>query len=464
MNETVNAWLDAHLPDMIADIKALCAINSVEGEPEDGKPFGDGPYQSLNKALELAKNYGFAGTNYDNYVGTADYDQDLPRTLDILCHTDVVPAGEGWTVTDPFNVIEKDGRLYGRGVSDDKGPLVAALYAMRALKENGVKLKKGVRFIMGANEETGSHDIAHYYATEPEAEMTFSPDANFPISNIEKGQFKGILSKDCAEDKTLPRVLSLDAGIAFNAVPQKAVIRFEGLDIDANQNILDDVAAQCEVKIEKTGDDEVTIIGHSAHASTPEDGRNAGLAAMILISKLPLYPSEMQKTVSQIPKLFPYGITDGSGIGIKMADEDSHDLTCTLDLYHVDPTHSEFTFDARTPVMATKENCEAVAAKTVQDAGFDWSTPGMIPPHVVPKDSDFVQKLLASYEAVTGKKGECIAIGGGTYVHELKNGVAFGAVFDGVDTRMHGADEFFDLDNLVTAAKIYADAIVRLCA
>jgi succinyl-diaminopimelate desuccinylase len=107
-----------------------------------------------------------------------------------------VPAGEGWTVTEPFKPIVKDGRIYGRGTSDDKGPLLCALYAMRALKETGVELKKGVRLIMGADEETGSGtDIAKYYATEPEAEMTFSPDAEFPLINIEKGQFRGTISK-----------------------------------------------------------------------------------------------------------------------------------------------------------------------------------------------------------------------------------------------------------------------------
>ena len=109
----------------------------------------------------------------------------------MLGHTDVVPAGEGWTVTEPFTVIEKDGRLYGRGVSDDKGPVLCALYAMRAIKESGIPLKKNVRLILGSDEETGSIDITKYYAREPEADYTFSPDAEFPLINIEKGQFRG---------------------------------------------------------------------------------------------------------------------------------------------------------------------------------------------------------------------------------------------------------------------------------
>ena len=157
-------------------------------------------------------------------------------------------------------------------------------------------------------------------------------------------------------------------------------------------------------------------------------------------------------------------MTDGAGIGIKMSDPESHDLTCTLDLFHVTTTECSFSFDARTPVCAVKENCQDKAQEIIEKAGFDFSTPGMVPPHCVSGDSPFVQTLLAAYEDVTGLKGECLAIGGGTYVHDLKNGVAFGAVLPDIDTRMHGADEFMPIDNIMTAAKVYAEAMIRLCS
>lgn len=465
MNQKVNEWIEAHTQDLIEDIKELCAIPSVKGEPQEGMPFGEGPYRSLNKAMELAAGYGFATKNYDNYVATADFDPALPHTLDMLAHTDVVPAGEGWTVTEPFTVIEKDGALYGRGTADDKGPMLCALYAMRALKETGIPVKKGIRMIMGADEECGSSDIAKYYAVEEEAPMTFSPDADFPIINIEKGQYRGTLKKSYAEDKGTPRILSLDAGIAVNAVPQKAVVKFEGLDLTSDEvkAAIAEVEQVCGVHIEVTGEQEVTVIGQSAHAASPQTGKNAGLAAVMLADRLPLHESEQVTLLRKIPELFPYGVTDGSGIGIRMCDEESHDLTCTLDLYHSDPQGCSFTFDARTPVMATKENCEDASRAAAEAAGFDFETPGMIPPHVVPGDGEFVQTLLGAYEDVTGEKGECLAIGGGTYVHDLKNGVAFGATFPGVDPHMHGADEFFSIHDIVLSTKIYAEALIRLC-
>lgn len=464
MNEKVNKWIEEHLDQYIEDLKDFVSINSVQGSYEQGKPFGDGPFDALNFAIDLAAKYGFSVNNYNGYVGTADFDTVLPRSLDMLAHCDVVPAGEGWTVTEPFKPIVKDGRIYGRGTSDDKGPLLCALYAMRALKECGVPLKKGVRLIMGSDEETGSTDISKYYAVEPEAEMTFSPDAEFPLINIEKGRFHGEISgefKATCDDH--PKLISMEAGVAVNAVPQKAVLKFRGLDMNFCEEPMNEVAKECGVECVQTGVDEITVTGVSAHASTPETGKNAGIAALLLVTRLPLTECDQLTAIKNVLKLFPYGVTDGSGLGIKMCDEESHDLTCTLDMFHITETELNVQFDSRTPIMATKENCEDVAAKAVTDLGLEWTSHGMVPPHVVPSDSLFVKKLLGAYEAVTGLKGEAMAIGGGTYVHELKNGVAFGAVLPGIDTRMHGADEFFDLDNIVLATKVYAEAIIELC-
>ena len=465
MNEKVNKWIEEHIDEYTQDLIDFCSINSVKGAYEEGNPYGDGSFDALNFGIDLAAKYGFPVQSYGGYVGTADFDASLPRCLDMLAHTDVVPAGEGWTVTEPFKPIVKDGRIYGRGTSDDKGPLLCALYAMRALKETGVELKKGVRLIMGADEETGSGtDIAKYYATEPEAEMTFSPDAEFPLINIEKGQFRGTLSKTVEESTALPRLVSLEAGLALNAVPQKATLRFEGLDMNLAEAPMNEVSELCGVECTQTGVDEITIVGVSAHASTPEGGKNAGLAAMILATKLPLAACAQIDAIKAMLEIFPWAETDGAHLGIKMEDAESHALTCTPDLYHVDPCYVEVKFDSRTPVMATKENCQDAAEKTAHAHGFEFETPGMIPPHRVAADSAFVQKLLHAYEHVTGLKGETMAIGGGTYVHDIKNGVAFGAVLPGIDTHMHGADEFFDLENIVLATKVYAEAIIELCS
>lgn len=467
MNQKINEWLDAHQQDLLDDIKTLCRIPSVESSPKEGMPFGEEPCKALNKALELFAGYGFATHNMENYIGYADFDPSLPANLDMLAHSDVVPAGEGWTVTDPFTIIEKDGKLWGRGTSDDKGPMLCAAYAMRAIRETKTPLTKNVRLIVGSQEETGTKDIEHYYASQKPAPMTFSPDADFPIINVELGQFKAAFTRelDAASAQVKPRVTRLDAGIAINAVPQKAVVAFEGLELDMPvvRTAVAQIQEECGVEIHQTGDRELTIIGESAHASTPQTGRNAGLAAVLLINRLPLAECQSTALYRKIPELFPYGVTDGSALGIANEDTESGPLTATLDLFRCDEKRLYFKFDARTPLSSNEENCEKIAQKKLEEAGFAFVSDGMVPPHAVSADSDFIRTLLSAYEDVTGLKGQCLAIGGGTYVHDVDNGVAFGAVLPGRDTRMHGADEFFDIDNIMIAAKVYAEAIIRLC-
>ena len=459
MDKTIKEWLLEHEEEFVQDLFTLVRIHSVRGEAKGNLPFGEGPKEALDAGLKICDRYGFSTKNWDNYVGTADFSPGLPHSLDILGHLDVVPAGEGWEMTGPFEPLEKDGILYGRGVSDDKGPVLAALYAMRAVKELGYSLKKGVRLIMGTNEETGSADLEYYYKREKAGEMSFTPDAEFPIINIEKGAMHGTLRKKRTGEGSL---LSMKAGVAINAVPQKAVLEFKNLSDEEFNAAKLAVEKECSVQIQRSGNT-VTVIGVGAHASTPYLGKNAGLAALSFALKLPSLGEEDRKAFEAVLALFPYGVTDGSGIGTKLQDEESGELTCTLDIFEVGEKEMHFIYDSRIPICGTKENCEDMARKTVEAKGFIFETEGMVPPHHVPKDSDFIKALLSCYEKVTGEKGECLAIGGGTYVHHVENGVAFGAILPGVDTHMPGADEWIKVKDLLLAAEIYAESILALC-
>ena len=234
----IEEYIDSHKDQMIEDICTLCRINSEKMPYTEGKPFGEGPFEALQAALTMMENYGFSVRNYDNYVGTADLN-DKEAQLDILAHLDVVPAGEGWTVTEPFNPVIKDGKLYGRGTADDKGPAVAALYAMRAVKELGLPVKKNVRLILGTDEECGSSDIAVYYKQEKEAPMTFSPDAEFPVINVEKGRLPGHFAASFEKSDALPKLVKIDAGLKSNVVPGKAKAVVAGVD----EAVLNETAA-----------------------------------------------------------------------------------------------------------------------------------------------------------------------------------------------------------------------------
>ncbi|MDO4268299.1 MAG: dipeptidase PepV [Eubacteriales bacterium] len=464
--EKIDAFIDARRQELIDDVCELCRINSEKMPAEEDMPYGPGAAECLDAALDMAEGYGFETLDYDGYVGCIDIGENLPRHLDILAHLDVVPAGEGWTVTEPFEPVEKDGRIYGRGTADDKGPAVAALYAMRAVKELGIPLKKNVRLILGTDEECGSSDIRYYYEKEEEAPMTFSPDIEYPVVNVEKGRLPGHFQAEFAASASLPRLVSLQAGTKINVVPGKAKAVFEGLEKACVEEAAAKVTKSTGVRfeLEQSGDQTaVTAVGRGAHASTPQEGINALTGLLTLVNSLPLAACSQTELLKKLSALMPYGDNNGTAMGIDMEDELSGRLTLALSMLKVDEKSLDGEFDGRIPVCGNEENVLKPAKARMAEAGLTLLNETMTPPHHVDGNSDFVRTLLKAYEDYTGLKGECQSTGGGTYVHHLKNGVAFGAAMPGRDNNMHGADEFAVVDDLIISAKIFAQVIVDLC-
>ena len=462
----IEEFVEAHRQEMLEDICTLCRINSEKMPYKEGMPYGEGAFTALAEALSMAENYGFSITNYDNYVGTVDLNEKESQ-LDILAHLDVVPAGEGWKETEPFEPVVKGDKLFGRGTADDKGPAVAALYAMRAVKELGIPLKKNARLILGTDEECGSSDIAHYYAIEKEAPMTFSPDGSYPVVNTEKGGLNGHFTASFAPSDALPKLVSVEAGIKVNVVPGKARATVQGIDVEVMEKAAEEVSGETGIRFEFDVEADaatITAIGAGAHASKPEEGNNALTGLLVLIQRLPFAPCEQISAIGRLLELIPHGDTSGKALGIAMSDELSGDLTLAFSLLTISDRELDGTFDSRCPVCATKENVLEVAKAKMAEKGFTLLNDSMKPPHHVDEDSEFIRTLLRTYEEYTGRTGECIAIGGGTYVHELKNGVAFGAAMPETDNRMHGADEFAVIEELIVSAKMFAQVIVDLCS
>ena len=461
----IEQYIEDHKQEMIEDIFTLCRIDSQKMPYEEGMPYGKGPARALTEALSIAERYGFAVTNYDNYVGTADFN-DKEKQLDILAHLDVVPAGEGWKVTEPFEPILKDGKLFGRGTADDKGPAMAALYGMRAVKELGIPLTRNVRLILGTDEECGSSDLVHYYGIEKEAPMSFSPDAAYPVTNVEKGGLAGHFTGSFEPSDKLPKLVSLEAGIKVNVVPGKAYGIVEGLE----RSVMDEVAKQVE---EETGvrfdlettesATKITAIGTGAHAAHPDDGNNALTGLLTYLTRLPLAPCGQVTVLHKLLELIPHGDVHGAGLGIAMEDAISGKLTLAFSLLKVTEDQLDGTFDSRCPLCSNEENVLKVVKDKMASIGLILENKSMKKPHYVDGESDFVKTLLKVYEEYTGRKGECQSMGGGTYVHNLENGVAFGASMPETDNRIHGADEFAILEELVVSAKMFAQVIVELC-
>lgn len=463
--ELIDAYIDSKKEEMIQDMMTLVRIDSQRGEAKPGMPFGEGPAKALAKAEEIMASYGLTTKNYDNYVVTGDFGPG-EKELDILAHLDVVPVTEDWTVTQPFDPVVVDGKVYGRGTVDDKGPAIAALYAIRAVKDLGLPISKSIRLILGSDEECGSSDLEHYYGIEKEAPCTFTPDGEFPVINLEKGRLAKVFKASFQAEDALPKVISLQSGDKVNVVPGKGSAVFAGLDEAVLKEACEKAANETGVNftVEKEGDYlKVLVKGMAAHASTPEMGNNALTALLYLVTILPLAESEGQKRLAGTAKLFPHKDFGGEALHVAMADEISGALTMNLGVLKYTETSLEGEFDSRAPLCANDDNLTAVVRKAFADCGIEMEEGNMTAAHHVAADSPFVATLLESYERYTGIKGEPLAIGGGTYVHELERGVAFGCMVEGSDNHMHGDDEFMEVDSLLMSAKIFADVIMKLC-
>ena len=426
----IRKYLESHKDEMLGLLSELVAIPSVQGEALEGKPFGEEPARALAFMLEKCREYGFAVENVDNYAGSADFGAPEPE-LAILSHLDVVPAGSGWS-SDPFTLTADGDKLIGRGAIDDKGPAVAALFALRAVRELGIPLKKGVRLIFGTNEENGSADLAYYRSKRELPPMVFTPDGEYPVINAEKGMLRVYFSAPFNNGAIY------DEGGVINAVPQ---------------------LCSYDVRLEENGDVSLNydkMKGVSAHASTPEKGENA-------ITKFLTFNNYGVPMLKKLAELFPHGEFNGKSCGLGFSDPISGEMTCVLSILYTKEGRLHGGIDIRFPLDRQKAEISDIICGKLREAGFDIDSCEGVEPHCTDENSTFVQALLKTYERVTGEKGRCIAIGGGTYVHEIEGGVAFGAEFPGKDYHMHSPDEFITVGELLKNAELMAEAIIEIC-
>lgn len=449
--EMIRNYIVSKRDEMVNDLAELIKIPSVMSEPSEGCPFGENNVRALRKAGEICRKYGFFTHNCDNYAISADLLDSGEKHLGILCHLDVVPEGSGWTKP-PFKLTAEDGKLYGRGAIDDKGPAIAALYAMRCVKELGFEIDKNVRLILGSNEENGSADMEYYRKKESFPPLLFTPDGSYPLINIEKGMMRIRLSHKCGEN-----LVSISGGAMVNAVPEAAKAQVK-IPAETLRKAAEKLSYNGIFDIrEEDGITSISAHGRSAHASTPELGINALTALLELLAECGVDEAKA------FAELFPFGETDGAGCGIKCSDKESGEATAVLSMAEISDGMLVCTQDIRFPVC---ESCKGILSKlenAANSVGVSVEPIMQSEPHHVSAESEFVKTLLDVYESVTGEKGEPIAIGGGTYVHETENGVAFGAEFPGDENNMHGADEFIKEESLLLNAEIYANAIIALC-
>ena len=443
---------------LIRDIMKLVSIDSVESKPAEGMPFGEGPAKALQCYLDLAEEAGLQTENFDNYAGHADYGNG-EETVGILGHVDVVPCGKGW-ICDPFRPRIIDGKLYGRGVLDNKGPMVVCLHAVKILKEMGIPLSKKIRLIVGANEETDWKCMDYYFGVKKMTppQISFTPDAEFPLNHAEKGVFQYQLVTDLKEK------IELSGGNAYNSVAESAsALLPAGLEETVRERMPKwEEATSCKIscETEKQGV-RLSVRGFAAHAASPAKGINAVSGMMYMIADLGL-----EGELSEIARWYMKNIgfdLQGKGLGIALSDEISGALSFNVGKVEVIDGKLILSIDNRVPVTYKCKEVQDLLEKNLEGSRFRFENPQITEAIYVPKDSFLVTTLMDVYREITQDyDAEPQVDGACSYARALENCVAFGAILPGQPDLMHQKNEYLELDKLDLWMKIYLEAIYRL--
>lgn len=429
--------------DLLRDLEKLIEIPSVLNNDNSNYLFGKAIDDSLKEMLNIAKKLGFK-TFYNEYYGYAEIGSG-DELIGVLGHLDVVPAGdlEKWE-TNPFKLIKKDGKLYGRGTQDDKGPILAALYGVKLLMDEGTDFNKRVRFIFGLDEENLWRSIDKYLDNEEKPDYGFTPDSIFPMINAEKGLLQAKLVMDKGSD------IKIKVDNAFNAVPDKAI--YDGKEIDKLKVELDKLDFEYNDKKSK-----VEVLGKGSHASKPSEGINAILRLVKALNNIDV----KNQTTEMIENVF-HDKLHGQGFIDNCEDEVSGKLTVNLGNIDLNLNSQVIGLDIRIPVTFEKQKVVDALKDVVSEYGFEYEEYDYLDSIFISEDNFMVKKLKKVFTQETGLDATPKSSGGATYARAIDNCLAYGALFPGDKKVEHKANEYIKKDNLFKCSKIYKRTIEEL--
>lgn len=444
--------------ELLKDLFELLKVKSVLGNDiTEETPVGSGPKEALKLILSFGKRDGYDTKMVDNIAGHIEIGKgdDL---FGILGHVDVVPVNESEWTSHPFSPEIRDGKIFARGVLDDKGPTMAAYYAVKLLDKMGVNWKKRIRVIVGSDEETGFRCVKAYFAKEEQPSIGFTPDAMFPLIYGEKAQanFRYNLKITDNKNKYEYKLVSFNSGLVKNMVPSEAVACLTG-DINNLKEILETYSKKNNISF-KIEDNKLTFFGKAAHGSTPHLGENAATKLSEFLNTLNLDTNGK----NYVEFITEYLANDpfGEKLGLKYNDNEMGDATYNYGIFKYDSDNALIEVDSRYPA---KFNLKENLSKLLFD-NFEIELYSNKEAHFVPKEDELVQTLLKSYRKYTGDNASApMVIGGGTYARCLKKGVAFGVLLPNREDTMHQANEYMYVDDLLLSVTIFAEAIYNLC-
>ena len=434
-----NKKADEYKEELIKSIGRLVKINSVEGKKLDNAPFGIGPKEALKEALRISEELGFKTKNIENAIGYAEYGES-DDYIGIIGHVDIVPEGDGWNYN-PFDVSIDNEKIYGRGVLDNKGPIMAVLYGMKIIKDLNLPISKKIRVIFGTNEETGFCDIPYYLKEEKPPIMGFTPDCKYPAVYGERGILDLTIWSKKIENINIK---SIKGNFKNNIVPDFAEIEFYN-----NVNKYDET---------KT----ISAKGKQAPGNAPESGVNAvtKLCKTILEANDLINDKETLDFIKFIYKSF-YENHSLSKLNINCSDEISGDLVINPYEIKMDNGKIGISIVFRYPISYKYEDMISIIRSIIKE-GYTLSENRRMDSVCFDKDSDLLKKLKEAYEDVTGLDGTPVTTTGGTYAKVFPNIVAFGPSFPGQKGIAHNSDEYMYIEDLITNLRIYTNALYNL--
>ncbi len=448
--------------DIIKSTQEIIKIKSVKGEAKPGMPFGEGIEKCLEHVLNLSEELGFKTKNVNHYGGYAEFGNGN-ETLGVLVHLDVVPEGDGWSYP-PYSGEIHNGKIFGRGATDDKGPAIAVLYAMKAIKDSGIKLNKKIRIIFGIDEESGWESIKYYLKHEDAPDIAFTPDADFPVIYGEKGilifNFHKSFKKDLQSNGI--KVLQIKGGNRPNMVPDYCEAHI--ISSDSLKEKIDQYTNDKNGIMEVLQEENKTIIksyGVSAHGSLPETGCNAVSQLMVFLDTLELADGD----ISEFIRFYSGKIGmnyHGESMGCGFEDKESGKLIFNVGVIDLDKEGFKLSINIRYPVTYNDQQVFNGIKRALIGTGINIIEDIHMEPIFMAKDHKLIQELMRVYKEFTNDEREPITIGGGTYARAIKNAVAFGPNFPDEPILAHQKNEYISINNLIKITKMYAAAIYNL--
>lgn len=445
--------------NIIKSLSELIAIESTADTTSkaEGYPFGYKSAEAIEFMTSLAHEMGLESTNCDNYACHAQFGEGGEDDYAaVVTHVDVVPVGEGWT-TDPLVLTEKDGYLYGRGVADDKGSAIVSLYCLKAMKDNNIELKRPVRCIFGGGEEVGMKDMEYYFSKHSLPTFAFTPDADYPVCNCEKGILH--LSLSATADNSL---IELFGGTAINCVAGKctANINCDEKTAQAICSKIRELNLTCDYCRINTSY-RFTVEGVSAHAMCPENGRNAIDGFITSAADVGIFAYD---SAENFLAEYICGGLHGEKIGVDCSDVVSGNLTMNVGEIKTIGRFIHIKVDIRYPATVDSHDIIKKIMAKAQDYGVSVKVITDNKPLYIPETHPLIQTLGECYTEITGNPVRPISMGGGTYARALGGrGVAFGMAFpDSKPTNLHMANENFSVNELMLHAEICYKSMCRL--